>query len=162
MRRVLAIAFILLLVGTGGWLVAKTGQSITLAPGDSLPDLRVTTTTRNLQVQVGPRGALIILFHSRCDHCHAQLDRMAENTASLQGPIYLLTPEDMLPVADIAGRWNKLTARPDVRWATVEPDVFLRDFGTLVTPAIFVFGPDGSLLRKFRGETKLSAITSNR
>lgn len=161
MRRVLATLFLLLLIGTGGWLVAKTSRSEALTPGDRLPAITAVAPTGELAVRTGPRGAVVILFHSRCGHCHAQLDRMAENVTLLQRPVYLLTPEDTLPAADIRGRWSKLTAHPDVRWATVDPDVFLRDFGTLVTPAIFVFGPDGRLVRKFRGETKLSAITDS-
>lgn len=159
MRRVLATLFVLLLIGTGGWLVAKTSRSDALTPGDRLPAITAAAPAGELAVRTGPHGAVVILFHSRCGHCHAQLDRMAAHAASLSGPIYLLTSEDSLPTADMNGRWSRLTAHPDVQWATVDPDLFLREFGTLVTPAVFVFGPDGRLVRKFRGEVKLELLS---
>jgi hypothetical protein len=160
MRRVLAAVFLLVILGTGAALAARSTRPSPLLAGGAMPALSYRDAMgRQQALAATPAGTVVMLFHSRCTHCHAQLDRLDRELPRLGATrLVLLTTEDSVSGAEITRRWPRLASAPTVTWGSVEAATFQERFGTLVTPALFVFGPDGHLRAKFRGETKLELL----
>src|SRR4051812_49033906 len=100
MRRVMAGMFLLVVLGTGGWVAAQAMRPETLPVSAPIP----ATTYRPWGGAPQPLRAagrvptMVVLFHSQCSHCHEELDLLDRDLAAL-GPVrlVLLTGEDTLP-----------------------------------------------------------------
>lgn len=157
MRRVVAGVFLLAVLATGGWVAGQALRPEVLPVASPVPSLEYRpagAAPRQLAAADGT-PTVVMLFHSQCGHCHAELDALERDPGAL-GParIVLLTQEDTLPATLIHARWPRLAAAPRVEWGTVRAAEFKRDFGVLATPAFFLFGTDGRLRRKVMGEAR--------
>lgn len=160
-RRFAALLFLAVIVTAGAWLTRKVLAPGPIAEGDRVPAIsyRAADGTGTPLAVDGERGTVVMLFHSQCGHCHTQLDELDRDLGTLDGiRLVLLTTEDTVPATEAARRWPRL--RAGATWGTVGAEAFRERFGTLGTPALFVFRTDGTLAKRFIGETKTGAITA--
>lgn len=162
MRRAIAGLFVVLILCTAGWLFAQVlRRPQALSTGDTIPTLSYHAPSRPAAAlrADGAAPTLVMLFHSKCGHCHFQLDQMnAAVDRFADARVFLFTTEDSLPTREVQERWGRLYGASNVTWGTVAADDFQKDFGVLATPAIFTFDPQGKLLRKIQGEAKVDFL----
>lgn len=161
LRRVTAAAFAVLLLATAGWVVAQVLRApAPIADGGALPALAYRSPGGDGVLAPAPgTPQMVMLFHSRCGHCHYQLGLLDRELDRLSGArLFLVTTEDSLPSREIRERWPRLADAPNVTWATVDAGAWKREFGVTSTPATFVFGRDGRLRRTIRGEAKIDFL----
>lgn len=162
MRRAVAGLFLLLILCTGGWLVAQVLRPEALATGGAMPSL--TYQASGAAATLRPSATTptaVLLFHSKCSHCHYQLDQLDRELEKLgDARLYLFTTEDSLPAGEMRTRWKRLAAAPNVVWGTVRAADFEREFGVLSTPVTFAFGPEGRLLERIIGEARVDYLAA--
>lgn len=160
-RRILSILFVAGCTAAGGWAVPRIVGPDPIAPGDAIPAIRYTDDAGHAATLAADarHPTAVVLFHSRCGHCHYQLDALAWEVERLAGArLYLLTTEASLPTDSIARRWAGLDRAANVRWGRVEADEFRAAFGGLSTPATFLFDRRGRFLRAFVGEVRVPVV----
>ena len=144
----------------GSWMVAAASRREVFPLGSAAPSFAFATVRGRATFRPSPRGrTLLILFHSRCAHCTYEFDTLEPQLERLAGTeLFLLTTEDSLNMAMIESRWPRLARSEDVTWGTADRDVFADQFGTVMTPALFLFDATGRLAGKWLGETKLEVL----
>lgn len=160
MRKFAAVVFLVLIASLGAAMAMQANRPDPLPVGGALPDVSYRDGRQAHAVGERGRAAVVMLFHSRCGHCHAQLDAMERAALRGDATTYLLTSEDSVATGMIARRWPHLAASPHVRWGSVDAHEFQARFGTLVTPAVFVFDAHHKLVRKYRGEVRTDLLAA--
>ena len=160
LRRVCAALFLTVVLGAAGWLGAQVMRPGALAVGAAMPTLRYTGATGSQPLAAAPEGrTVVVLYNSKCGHCHYELGVLDRNAAGIAGVhLVLVTTEDSVARAEVRREWPHLAASPNVAWGTVSRDEFLRAYGTLATPTFFVFEPNGTLHARIVGETRLENL----
>lgn len=159
LKRTLSGLFLACFLGVSVWIVHETTRAPALPVGSDRPALTLEDddTTKSLTELKDP--VTVIFFHSQCTYCRHEFDALERGLETFPGRRFVLvTGEDTLPGALIRNRWPGLAESERVVWAVVDVDTFKDRFGTLATPAIFVFDREGVLRKKFVGETKLGAL----
>jgi len=111
------------------------------------------TTTRDL-----PGGSIIILFTTDCDHCQREAKAIQENLPSFKESTLLFIAAD--PVESIQKFANDygLANQANVRFGKAESvDVYM-NFGSIPTPAIYVYSKEKRFIKSFLGETPVDQI----
>lgn len=105
-----------------------------------------------------PASSILILFNTDCDHCQREAKSIQENLSAFQN--YTLqfiaaeTPEMIQKFAQDYGLANQ----PNVRFGQAEGvDVYL-NFGSIPTPAIYIYSKERKLVKSFLGETPIEQI----
>lgn len=121
-----------------------------------MPALLIRTGAGTDSLAVPAAGPLVVIFfHSECVYCLAEFDELDAGLDELGGAVVvLLTAEDSLPGQLAADRWPRLIEAPHVRWARVDANAFGSHFGTLLTPANYVFNARGTLVWKSVGKPR--------
>lgn len=158
-KRILSGVFLALFLALTGWIFYQGTRPPVLSVGSPHPGLSIGTSdgARRLADITGP--FTLIYFHSGCAYCRHEFDALEDGfDDTWRRHLVLVTGEDSLPDTTIRQRWPTLARSGHVIWATADRREFKSRFGTLVTPAIFVFDGSGTLRKKFVGETKIEAL----
>jgi len=149
-----------LFAGATMWLLHVALQPEQLPIGAPMPEMAFRTVSGEsvLRPDSG-RYSIVLWFHSECAYCLSEFDSL-EREIGLFGStrLYLLTSEESLFRSRIPGAWPKLSRATNVTWGILGRSNFRDAFGTSVTPALFVFEPDGTLIKKFRGQVAPRAL----
>ena len=111
------------------------------------------TTTRDL-----PGGSIIILFNTDCDHCQREAKAIQEKLPSFKESTLLFIAAD--PVESIQKFANDygLANQPNVRFGKAESADVYMNFGSIPTPAIYVYSKERRFVKSFLGETPVDQI----
>jgi thiol-disulfide isomerase/thioredoxin len=110
-------------------------------------------TTRDL-----PPAAIIILFNTDCDHCQREAKSIQENLDSFKEYTLQFIASDPEQNIQQFAREYKLETQPNVRFGKAEgPDVYM-NFGSIPTPAIYVYSKERRFVKSFMGETPIEQI----
>ncbi len=159
-KKSVAFVFLAAVVLVGSWVVAAASRREVLRLGSAAPSFAFATARGRATFRPSPWGrTLLILFHSRCAHCTYEFDTLESQLDRLAGTeLFLLTTEDSLNMAAIERRWPRLARSEHVTWGTADREIFAHHFGTVMTPALFLFDATGRLAGKWLGETKLELL----
>lgn len=135
------------------WLLDRAARPDPLPVGSTLPALGFQAVDGATVLAAGERDRTIVVwFHTRCPHCVDELDALERDLGLFEDArLHLLTSEDSLFSTPLRARWPSLAASPAVVWGVVDAERFRTAFGTTITPALFVFGPQGTLIDKYVG-----------
>ncbi len=159
MKKSVAFVFLAAVVLVGSWVVAAASRREVLPLGSAAPSFAFATVQGRATFRPSPHRTLLILFHSRCAHCNYEFDALEPHLDRLAGTeLFLLTTEDSLNMAVIERRWPRLARSEHVTWGTADREIFAHHFGTVMTPALFLFDATGRLAGKWLGETKLEVL----
>ena len=162
MKKSVASVFLAAVVLVGSWVVAAASRREVLPLGSAAPSFVFATVQGRATFRPSPHRTLLILFHSRCAHCNYEFDALEPHLDRLAGTeLFLLTTEDSLNMAAIERRWPRLARSEHVTWGTADRAIFAHHFGTVMTPALFLFDATGRLAGKWLGETKLEVQGSH-
>jgi thiol-disulfide isomerase/thioredoxin len=105
-----------------------------------------------------PKTKLLFFFNTDCEHCQAEAQLLAENSKSLElAEVYFLSNEDLSVIQNFSDKYFKNA--PSFTVAKVDVGVSARVFGVNTYPYVFIYSKDNQLLKTFKGEVKLEALT---
>ena len=104
-------------------------------------------------------AAVLIYFNPPCDHCQREADEIRTHITSLTNTQVLLLSSAPLAELSAFARVHQLNRLPRVRVAHIDPQVAYKTFGFTSVPDILIYHADGTLTKRFRGETSINAIT---
>lgn len=154
-RRVAAASIVLGFGAATAWLLDAATRPERLPVGSTMPALEYRGVRGPERLATGsPERTVVVWFHTACPHCVSELDAFERELSTFDGArLYLLSSEDSLfSAGSLRSRWPGLAAAGNVTWGIVPAPRFQNVFGTMTTPALFVFGPQGTLVDKYVGE----------
>jgi hypothetical protein len=104
------------------------------------------------------RDVLVIFFDPDCPECVSQGHLVSKNLNGLKD--YEIVWVSDMPESKITSfsETCQLASQPQVSFYTIDDREVLRAFGSPLTPHLFIYGPDGNLLKEFKGQTQIEEI----
>jgi thioredoxin-related protein len=127
----------------------------------SLPVDKIRSLDSTLFVFPRAESMLIIYFNSTCEHCQYELKEIREHAALFDGTHLLLVSSENMADIRTFSLQSGLTDRENVSFAKINPDDVYDTFGSVSIPHIFIYNNAGSLVKEFKGETKVEAIAKS-
>jgi|APTNR8051073442_1049403.scaffolds.fasta_scaffold00296_13 cytochrome oxidase Cu insertion factor (SCO1/SenC/PrrC family) len=126
---------------------------------NELPHLKFTTldgkptSTRTLETPL-----VLILFFADCDHCQREAQEIQKNLDLFKGKnIQFISAEEPQVIQKFAVDY-KLHDQPNVKFGRTESADVYMNFGSIHTPAIYLYSADKRLIKSFNGETPVAEI----
>jgi peroxiredoxin len=128
----------------------------------ALPGLHFTTTDNSFFTNTNlqpDKYDLIVWFNTDCEHCQYEAQEFRKNAGSFRKTQILMVSDE--PISDILkfGKTYGVDTLSYLKLLHCNYDTFFQMFGTVSAPSLFIYSPKGELLKQYRGETKLEAIT---
>ena len=112
-----------------------------------------SSSTRNL-----PGGSILILFNTDCDHCQREAKEIAEKSEAFKNYQLLFIAADSVHHIENFAKTYNLTNKPNIKFGQAEfQDVFV-NFGSIPTPAIYVYSRERKFVKSFLGETPVEEV----
>lgn len=128
----------------------------------TLPILEIWTTDSisfSTTYLISDKYLVIVWFNTDCEHCQYEAQEFRQNPDSFKVAQILMVSGE--PLSDIRN-FGKTYGVDTLSYLTLlhcEYDAFFKTFGEASVPSLFIYSPDGALLKQYKGETKLEAIT---
>lgn len=105
-----------------------------------------------------PGSSILILFNTDCDHCQREASSIAEKSEAFKNYEMLFVAADSIHQISNFARTYNLADKPNIHFGRAEyQDVFL-NFGSIPTPAIYIYSREKKLVKSFLGETPIEEI----
>lgn len=128
------------------------------APND-LPKLPLTTLDgTQLMVNELEGGTVLVLFQPDCDHCQREAAQIREHIAAFQAYKVYFVSDANLPQLSQFAQTYKLADQGNVYFAQTTLNDILNQVGPIEAPSLFVYSPEGRLVKSFIGETPIEEI----
>ncbi|MCX6215433.1 hypothetical protein [Spirosoma sp.] len=126
----------------------------------TLPAFNAYTINRSAinQAALGNRPAVLIYFDPDCDHCQREADELRRKASSLSSARVIMLSSAPLPALATFARVHQLNGLPTVQVAHMDRKAAYETFGFAAVPDVLIYHADGSLAKRFRGETSIEAI----
>lgn len=110
-------------------------------------------TTRDL-----PPASVLILFNTDCDHCQREAKSIHENLESFKEyTLQFIASDPEQSILQFA-REYQLDNQPNIRFGRAEGSDVYMNFGSIPTPAIYVYSKERKFIKSFLGETPVEQI----
>lgn len=110
-------------------------------------------TTRDL-----PPASVLILFNTDCDHCQREAKSIQENLESFKEyTLQFIASDAEQSIQQFAKDYN-LENLPNVRFGRADGQDVYMNFGSIPTPAIYVYSKERRFIKSFMGETPVEQI----
>lgn len=126
---------------------------------NELPHLIFTTltgqpaSTRNLSTPL-----VLILFFADCDHCQREAQDIQKNLDLFKDKtIQFISASELTEIQQFAADYG-LSNQPNVHFGRTEVTEVHKNFGSVPTPAIYLYSADKRLIKSFKGETPVAEI----
>jgi thiol-disulfide isomerase/thioredoxin len=117
-----------------------------------LSEKAVQVKSESSQVKV------FFFFNTECEHCQAEATLVAkEYEAFKKADIYFLSIEPMENIKEFASAYG-LTDIPEINIGQIDAHEAAK-FGINSFPMTFIYASNGTLLKSYKGEVKIEAIT---
>lgn len=157
MKKIFTFVLFIALVACGKEEKKETQAAPLLI--NELPYLKFTTlegaatSTRNLETPL-----VLILFFTDCDHCQREAQEIEKNLDLFREKnILFISAEEPQVIQKFAVDY-KLSSQPNVRFGRAESADVYMNFGSIPTPAIYVYSADKRLIKSFKGETPVAEV----
>jgi peroxiredoxin len=126
---------------------------------NELPHLAYSTlkgepsTTRSL-----PGGSILILFNTDCDHCQREAQEIAEKSEAFKNYELLFIAADSVHHIENFAKAYDLANKPNVKFGRAEYQDVYKNFGSISTPAIYIYNRERKFVRSFLGETPVEEL----
>ncbi|SOD79443.1 peroxiredoxin family protein [Spirosoma fluviale] len=133
----------------------KTAERI-----QTLPAFTAYTLNRSIvnSATIGNRPAVIVYFDPDCDHCQREADELRQKAALLNTAQVILLSSAPLPTLTTFAKAHQLHDLLNVQVAHMDKKTAYETFGFVAVPDVLIYHADGSLSKRFRGETSVEAI----
>ena len=164
MKQVLKFSLLLLIAGLLGGALFSVKQTLSAkseqaAKIQQRPDLSPVQFLRNsAPATLKDTPTLIVLFNPDCDHCQYEAEQLQERHREFaRAGVYLLTTETPARAQAFARHYG-LDTLAMMHVGTLSREESYLMFGPTSVPHIFIYSPDGSLRKEYKGETKIDAL----
>jgi thiol-disulfide isomerase/thioredoxin len=156
----IALATILLAITACTQLSKKdNGETTALEKKEGLPAIDIVTTSGDsVKVNALEGRVILILFTPDCDHCQREAADISNHLDLFDGyKLYFVAAHTNDVLNDFAVKYN-LSNKPNVVFSQgpIVPVVTLIKPTSM--PTILIYGDDGSLVKRFDGETNVERI----
>ncbi len=111
------------------------------------------SSTRSL-----PGSSILILFNTDCDHCQREAKEIAEKYDAFKSYELLFIAADSVHQIEKFAKTYNLAGKTKVKFGRAEyQDVFM-NFGSIPTPAIYVYSRERKFVKSFMGETPVEEL----
>lgn len=106
------------------------------------------------------QATVIVFFHPECEHCQYEAKEMGIHASQLRtANVLMITPDQSVRRLTDFATENHLWELDNFEILLDSNNTFETHFGTTVIPSVFIYR-NGSLIKKYIGETKIEAILS--
>ncbi len=155
------------MLSTAGYLLLRTLQqskvnkqtvnNIQLLPSVTVHGLDSVSFLSN--AHAGIKGTVVFYFGSTCDHCQQEAEEVKKHAQQFKEVSLLwLSPEPLADLQLFEKKYALQKSVPMLRIAQVDLKIATKQLGFHTIPTILVYNTQGTLQKKFIGETKIEAI----
>lgn len=112
-----------------------------------------SSSTRNL-----PGASILILFNTDCDHCQREAKEIAEKSEAFKNYELLFIAADSVHHIENFAKTYNLTNKPNIKFGQAEFQNVFVNFGSIPTPAIYVYSRERKFVKSFLGETPVEEV----
>ncbi|MBX2899121.1 MAG: redoxin domain-containing protein [Cyclobacteriaceae bacterium] len=159
MKNFLTI-FLLMVLFTSCTKQDKT-ENVTTRVINELPHLKFTSldgtikSTRDL-----PTPLILVLFNADCDHCQRQAQEVGKHLNEVSNITLQFIAADDLPTIQKFATEYGLNNQPNLNFGRADATDVYMNFGSIPTPAIYLYSADKRLLKNFKGETPVAELVA--
>ena len=156
-RRFFFMSFVtgFLIISAFFWLEGEKREILNI--GHTIPAMKYLTRD-GLRILAADSSRLLVVvyFNRKCEHCVYQLDLLDKNINLFADKKFIFLTSELKFLAEGSERqWGQLSIQQNCSFGVVYSNEFLKAFGTITTPSIYIFKNQGILLFKFNGEIKI-------
>jgi len=111
------------------------------------------STTRSL-----PGGSILILFNTDCDHCQREAQEIADKNQAFKNYELLFIAADSVHQIENFAMTYQLADKPNVKFGRAEYQDVYMNFGSISTPAIYIYNRERRFVKSFLGETPVEEL----
>ena len=104
------------------------------------------------------RPTVFIYFDPDCEHCQREADELRKKVTLLAEAKILMLSSAPASALKIFATTHQLDHIPNVQVAHIDRKEAYETFGFASVPDVLIYHADGSLSKRFRGETSIEAI----
>lgn len=102
---------------------------------------------------------VLLFFNSECDHCQNEAVQIKKNLHLFtKARITFISTEPLETIKNFAKKYE-LNKIENIRFGHTESNQITKEFGVVSFPTIFIYDKKGILVKQYKGETKIEAIT---
>jgi len=161
MNQKISVLFFLALSVICLWNCNKAGKPVEIPRPEinELPYLSYKTlkgepsTTRSL-----PGGSILILFNTDCDHCQREAQQIADKGQAFANYELLFIASDSVHQIENFAKTYQLVDKPNIKFGRAEYQDVYMNFGSISTPAIYIYNRERKFVKSFLGETPVEEL----
>ena len=105
---------------------------------------------------------VIIYFHPECEHCQYEASEIGKQPEMFgKVNMIMITSDDSTQRVEAFAISYRLLEVDNLTILLDRKNQFKNQFGASVIPSVFIYGSDKKLLKMYKGETKIDAITNS-
>lgn len=153
---IFSLLSILFLLGCGQ---SKKTDEFSKPEINELPYLSYQTLRGDsLSTRTLPGNTILILFNTSCDHCQRKAKEISEKREAFREYELLFIAADSLHRIEDFSKMYNLSDLPNVSFGHAEyRDVFM-NFGSIPTPAIYIYSRERKFVKSFLGESTIEEL----
>ncbi len=105
-----------------------------------------------------PGSSIIVLFNTDCDHCQREAKEIAEKSEAFKSYRLLFIAADSVHQIEDFARKYGLAEKPNINFGRAEYNDVFMNFGSIPTPAIYVYSRERKFVKSFLGETPVGEV----
>lgn len=105
-----------------------------------------------------PGSSILILFNTDCDHCQREAAEIAEKNEAFKNYELLFVASDSIHHIENFAKTYHLADKPNVKFGRAEGQDVYMNFGSISTPAIYIYNRDRKFVKSFLGETPVEEL----
>lgn len=166
MKKIIITAFGIVVLGTICFLIYKISQKHSQNQAIALkkhilPDFQLySQDLQRFSASQLKRETPICIFYynAGCEHCQYEAKQLNKNINSFRDVQVVMVsvnnPEEVTAFA----KTYKLDKYPYITWLYDKDYEFYKWFGHTVTPSVFIYNAEHTLLKEYRGEVKVESV----
>lgn len=104
---------------------------------------------------------ILILYQPQCDDCQREAKQISENLKAFEDYSIYFISNATLPVQAKFAEDYKLSGIKNVHFGESTIDEIINALGPIPAPSLFIYSPQGKLVKSFKGETDIQQIISH-
>lgn len=114
----------------------------------------------NINAKTLTGKSVLILFHPECEHCQHEAEEIQQHTASFKNyAVYFLSSATLPEIEAFAIKY-KLRGVENFHFGTTDGQYVVDAFGSIPAPSVYIYSENGTLVKKFNGQTPIEEIIS--
>ncbi|WP_421826383.1 peroxiredoxin family protein [Larkinella sp.] len=129
----------------------------------TLPDFTMQTIHNHAfsSKSLAGKAIAIIYFDPDCEHCQQEARAFRRQAGQLKEMAIIWVSSQPRQKLQHFARTYGLTALPKVTVGQISKETVYETFGFTTVPSILIYNTEGQLVKTYKGETKIEALTAS-